>query len=694
MKAPDGTIISQFDLHDLEKVSLIKYDLLSVEAMDKIQICLDLLVENGYIKQYPTLKETYEHAIGIYTIERNDINMWKMLWDHKIQSCFQMEQASGIQGIALTHPKSVDDLATLNSVIRLMAQDENSEQPLHKYARFKKDISLWYKEMDDYGLTKQEQKVLEPILKISYGICESQERFMSLVQLPECGGFDLQFADKLRKSVAKKKPKEFQELENEYFQVVKEKGLSKKLCDYVWNVCVSTSKGYGFNLSHTLAYSLIALQEMNLAYKYPIIFWNCANLIVDSGTAEGVEGKTADYDKIAKAVNKIKSEGINVSSIDINNSELAFKPNAKNNIIYYGLGGLQGVGNDVAQKIIDNRPYKSMEDFIKKVNPNKTVMTALIKSGAFDEFDSRKNIMAAYIWQVCEPKKRVTMQNFKMLAEYNLIPDNFKFQRQTFNFNKGLKKDCKYKNYFILDKINKYYRFYINHFSDDYIETIDNHIVIKQTNWKKQYDDVMSAVKDYIKSNNKELLNKLNNNIFNEMYNKYGEGSELHWEMTSLGTYSNGHELKAVNPAFYDIVKYEDLPREPEVTGHYNFKGIEREVYKISTIMGTVIAKDEGHSTISILTTDGTVVNVKMAKSYFSRYNKRISEIMPDGTKKLRENGFFQRGTLLVINGFRRGDNFFSRSTKTTHQLYKITKICDNGMVQMTNERWDEREGN
>ena len=114
-----------------------------------------------------------------------------------------MEQQSGVQGIALTKPESVDDLAVLNSVIRLMAPDKNSEAPLQKYARFKNDISLWYKEMDDYGLSKEEQQLLEPIVKQSYGICEAQEKFMSLVQIPECGGFNLNWADKLRKSIAK-----------------------------------------------------------------------------------------------------------------------------------------------------------------------------------------------------------------------------------------------------------------------------------------------------------------------------------------------------------------------------------------------------------------------------------------------------------------------------------------------------------
>ena len=70
--------------------------------------------------------------------------MWKMVWNHKIQALFQMEQQSGIQGIALTHPESVDDLAILNSVIRLMPQEKGAEQPVNKYARFKKDISFEY----------------------------------------------------------------------------------------------------------------------------------------------------------------------------------------------------------------------------------------------------------------------------------------------------------------------------------------------------------------------------------------------------------------------------------------------------------------------------------------------------------------------------------------------------------------------
>ena len=248
MRAPDGTTITAFDLHDCEDVSLIKYDALSVEAMDKMHICLDLLCEKGFVERKETLRETYESVLGIYNIERDDPKMWEMVHNHEILSLFQMEKQSGIQGIALSKPTSVDDLATLNSVIRLMAQEKGAEQPLNKFARFKANIKEWYKEMEQYGLVESEIKILEPHLLPSNGICESQEGFMQLVQIPECGGFDLTWADRLRKSIAKKNPAEYDKLTKEYFERVKEANLSKNLCNYVWNVLVATSRGYGFRI--------------------------------------------------------------------------------------------------------------------------------------------------------------------------------------------------------------------------------------------------------------------------------------------------------------------------------------------------------------------------------------------------------------------------------------------------------------
>ena len=122
-------------------------------------------MDDGRIDKSQSLKQIYEDTIGIYNLEREVAEMWKMVWEHKISSLFQMEQQSGIQGIALTHPQSVDDLAVLNSVIRLMAQEKGAEQPLNKFARFKCNISFWYDEMTQYGLTDEEIAFIDSMIK-------------------------------------------------------------------------------------------------------------------------------------------------------------------------------------------------------------------------------------------------------------------------------------------------------------------------------------------------------------------------------------------------------------------------------------------------------------------------------------------------------------------------------------------------
>ena len=164
---------------------------------------MNLLLDDNVIEWQGTLKDTYEKYLGVYNLERDAEDMWKRLWEHKVISFFQMEKESGIQAISLSKPHSVDDLAALNSVMRLMAQEKGGEVPLHKYARFKNDINQWYQEMNSMGLTEEEQDILKDILGVSYGICEAQEYLFLLVMHPKIGGFSLAWADKLRKSVAK-----------------------------------------------------------------------------------------------------------------------------------------------------------------------------------------------------------------------------------------------------------------------------------------------------------------------------------------------------------------------------------------------------------------------------------------------------------------------------------------------------------
>lgn len=692
MRAPNGDIITAFDLHDCEDASLIKIDLLSVEALDRMHACIDLLCDHGYAERRPSLKETYEELIGIYNLERTAPEMWELVWKHKIQALFQMEQQSGIQGIALTKPKSVDELATLNSVIRLMAQEKGQEQPLSKYARYKKDISLWYQEMRDYGLTEEEQKLLEPIIKLSFGICESQEKFMQLVMLPECGGFSLTWADSLRKSIAKKNPAAYLKLQDEYFKIVSEKGLSKNLCNYVWNVLVATSRGYGFNESHTLAYSLIALQEMNLYYHHPGIFWDCACLISDSGGSEETdnEGKSANYDKIAAAIGKMRSAGVQIALPHINKSSYTFVPDVEENKIIFGLKGMTGVGDEIVKEIIANRPYSGFDDFMSKVKVNKTVAIALIKSGAFDEFEERRKLLCRYLYTTADIKKVLNLRNFNGLMKAGLLPDEELFlQKSTFEFNKYLKAICaKDKETYLLDERAE--SFYLQHFSSDLLkDSIDGYILAAKDWDKKCYQKVMDKARTYISEHQEELLDKLNLQAYQEVLDKYAKGSLSSWEMEVLCFYYHSHELATLNKEKYGIKNYFYLPEEPIVERTFRKGETVIKLFEISKIAGTCIAKNKNKSTATLLTTDG-VVTVKFNKELFAMYDKQISEIQPDGTKKVKEKSWFNRGSKVLIQGFRRGDEFVAKKYSSTpgHHICKITSIDEKGEIILQEERY------
>ena len=700
MRAPDGTIITAFDLHDCEAVSLIKYDALSVEAEDKLHACLDLLVADGLVEPGATLKETYDKVLGIYNLERDDPEMWKMVWEHKILSLFQMEKQSGIQGIALTKPQSVEDLAHLNSVIRLMAPEKGAEQPLNKYARFKNDINLWYAEMQQWGLTDAEMEVLKPYVAGSYGIAESQECFMQLVQIPECGGFDLNFADRLRKSIAKKNPVEYEAITKEYFEKVAEKGLSKNLCNYVWRVLVATSRGYGFNLSHTLAYSLVALQEMNIAYRYPLIYWNCACLIVDSGAIDTKDDEedyeyekkeqNTNYDKIAKAIGKMRDAGVNINIVDINKSAYSFVPDAENNTIWFGLKGMLRIGDDLIEEIIKNRPYVSVKDFYNKVHPNKTAMVSLIKGGAFDSLMDRTECMIWYLWENCDKKSRLTLQNFSTLLKQDLVPLDTEERLEayhTYEFNRYLKAQCKQKNnplYYILDERALEYLA-----NTDRLNLVEESDLLNIKTWDKVYQKNMDIFRDWLHQDSEQVLEELNFRIFKDEWNKYAKGSYSAWEMEVLCFYHHEHELAHINFKKYGIEDYFSLSENPEVARTFYRGGHQIPLFKLTKIVGTCIAKDKAKGMVVLLTPTG-VVDVKFSKEYFSLFDKQISVRNPDGTKTVVERSWFNRGNMIMVQGMRRGDNFVAKKYASSggHQLYKIVGIKENGDLLLTNERY------
>lgn len=685
MKAKNGMIVTQYSLHDSEAAGACKIDWLVTEVQQELVECIQMLQEHGLIEKNLSLREAYDKYLAPESLPLEDDKLWDAIDSGTIMKIFQFDSQVGSQGIKAIQPRSVEELTAVNALIRLMAED-GQESPLEKYVKQKNNPQIWINEMDNYGLTKAEQKSLKKYLEESYGICYSQEQLMLILMDTDICGFSMEDANAARKLISKKLMDKIPKLKEQVHNAAK----SSALGNYVWDIVVKPSLGYSFARVHGYSYSLIACQCAYLATYFPRVYWNTACLRVDAGIEE--EASTS-YDKIAKAVGNMTAHGIKVKPVDINLSNYFFEPDEEHNAILYGLKSLNGVGGEVIEAIIQNRPYTSLQDFIDKTKSNRTVTLSLIKAGAFDQFGERKEILADYLRQVSDPKKRLTMQNFKTLMDADLLPQGLDFQKRLFVFNKALRANKKVDNVYVVNY--NYYDFYEQFFDIDELEPVYDTLGIDQKKWQKMYTKAMEPAKKYIQEHQQALLDALNDSLFQEQWNKYAAGNESTWEMDSMGYYYHEHELANVHQSWYNIQEYDRLPDEPEIEYTFRRNGRDIPIFKTCRIMGTVIGKNNTKATVNLLTVDSGVVTIKFDLDFFAKYNRRISENV-GGVNKQMETGWFLRGQKIVVNGYKRGGMFVSKKYKKTpsERLYKITEVRPDGTMCMTHLRYGETEDN
>ena len=293
--------------------------------------------------------------------------------------------------------------------------------------------------------------------------------------------------------------------------------------------------------------------------------------------------------------------------------------------------------------------------------------------------------MAKYIDMIADKKQRLTLQNMSMLIAKNQIPADMQFYAKLFSFNKFLK-TCKDGIYYELNEaaIN----FIDNHFDIDIVE--DGTRVLQKT-WDNIYKKTMEPMRQYLKDNKEEALAKLNKALYDEIADKYADGNISKWEMDSISFYYHEHELAKAKNDFDDFFK---LSEEPEI--EYSFPGSngqEIKVYKLFKIIGTVIDKDKNRNTVTLLTPTG-VVNVKIYKNQYAIYDKQLSQRGDDGKKHVIEKSWFARGTKLMVQGIRRGNDFIPKKKKQSIYpiISKITNVDEYGNLTFQYERAEVEE--
>lgn len=433
-------------------------------------------------------------------------------------------------------------------------------------------------------------------------------------------------------------------------------------------------------------------------------------MTVDSGSLdveEGGKSKQTEYGKVAKAIASIKSEGIKLALPDVNESGFSFIPDLNNSAILFSLKGINGIGDDVVKEVISKRPYLSLRDFLNKnlykgSVIKKSHIIQLIKGGCFDKIEKREReeILRDFLKEMSAPKKSLNLQNMKSLLNYRLLPKELETEIFIYLHRKKMSAATPYKkikntNPKLKKKYDDYYykisgrmvEFFSQHFTEKSIVnyTDKGDYIISKLEYDKEYETLIEPLKDYIKDN-KELLNRYNECLFLEEWNKYAEGTRSKWEMDSLSFYHGDHELKNVNLEKYNITKFSSLSKEPEITGYNSYKGRKFPKYNVYRIMGTVLDKNDIKNSISLLTVEGDVVNVKLYGGSFAHYNKQLTARKEDGTNMVIEKSWFTRGNKLMVVGYRKDDQFILKryiDTIYQHTVSLIEEVEQNGDLKL-----------
>ena len=707
MVSSNGAIINQYDLHHGEYGGQLKFDLLSIDALECIRSCLDTLVQNGKMEWKGNLRDTYNYYLSYDVLEKDSKEMWDLL--PTMTNAFQYDTRAGKEALRKIGAQNLTELTLANGLMRLAVPD--GEQPMDKYVRYRKDINEWYADMTEYGIDDSEQEIFKRLLSKYNGVLISQEQMMIILMDKEVCNFTLKEADKARKAVAKKNPQALAETEERLYTKGAECGRSKAFLDYLWNVQIEMSKSYAFALCHSHEYSTECLQELNMYYFYPKVYWNTAVITTQSQVADERENSamSINYGKIAQSIYKARSNGINVQAPSINKSGLSFAPNEENDSILFGLGAISGVNPQIAQQITANRPYTSFKDFYTKNTYQGTLVTKskfiqLIKAGCFDEFNpDRVAIMREYFELSANSINSLTTANMGQIKAVGIYipkaiiaPYNFKKYVTSKQFLYGKHPNFKSKNIYWLD--NRALKYFNDNCRDCLVEGTDywqedDRTVVVDKSLEKLLKPSLDNLKSYI--NQPEFLDKFNEaTIDKNMAESVGSYDVNRWSMESCAFYSTNHELAGIDLEEYNISHFSDLPVEPVfVERSYGKRSWKQ--FELSAICGTVIARTDSHHLITILTPDNEVVNVKMSEGSFAWYKKQISKINPDGSKTVIEKPWLNRGSLLICCGYRRGeDDFVCKTYKNSifnHQLIKIINV-DNGKLEIQSERWSENE--
>lgn len=429
----------QLEMHNaMDDLSLVKMDYLGLENLDIIDDTLkmvgltwdDVDINHLDLKDKEVFNNVYKNGntIGI----------------------FQMESAEARRMCIEANVDNIEDIIVVNAANRPGTKDSFPEYCKNKLQPDKAEYV---------------HDALKEIFKNTQGVLLYQEQALQLFRY---AGFPEDEIDNARRAIGKKLEKEMKTMKPKFQNGLNLNGWAENQIETIWQLLEKQSS-YCFNRGHAVAYGLLSYLTAYLKTHYTLYFMTAL-----------LTSKSDKVEKISSIINDCKRLNIRVLPPNVNKSDVNFTAIEKNNEILFGLLAVKGLGDSIINKIIEQRPYKNIKDFIDKVE-DKTAIITLIKAGAIPVKNKMEtlNKYASYMFLHREYKEVSSLPTYnKLLIEWGIDKEDYKIDNRKYNKDKMLidynkkrkekfdeKQKVKYQNY-----MNEFYNKYAQ---DEYMWEFD-----------------------------------------------------------------------------------------------------------------------------------------------------------------------------------------------------------------------------
>jgi DNA polymerase-3 subunit alpha len=391
------TIATQFNMTDVEKVGLVKFDFLGLTNLTAIKTAVDLI----------NADRPEGDKFDITAIPLDDAAVYAMISRADVTGVFQLESSGFRDLLKKLKPDCFEDIVAAGALYRPGPIEGGMVNDFVECKHGRKKVEYAH-------------PALEPILRDTYGVIVYQEQVMQISSA--LAGYSLGQADLLRRAMGKKKAEVMAKEKANFLQGAKTRLVGARIAEGVFELMAKFA-GYGFNRSHSAAYGLITYQTAYLKHHYPVEFF--------AGLLTCHKDKT---EEVVKLIAEARAQGIRVLRPDINESDADFTvlrdeeaadqgkrakrkgsgevktTAAATKVIRFGLAAVKGVGEGAVEVVRAARaaggPFVSLAEFCQRVDTrrvNRKVMEALVKAGAFDGIAAANQVSRAKMFLAIGP---------------------------------------------------------------------------------------------------------------------------------------------------------------------------------------------------------------------------------------------------------------------------------------------------